>query len=253
MIELATLLALASGGLVGLVLGVIGGGGSILALPLLVYVVGFQGDPHVAIGTSALAVAATAAMGLSQHRASGHVRLDVGLLFAIPGVAGALLGAHLGLATPGRALLAAFAGLMLVAAWRMWTHKDAASVPADASSARMRWPLIVGAGLLVGLLAGYFGIGGGFLVVPALVWAARLDMRRAMATSLVAVAAFGLATATRYGIAGAVDLRVAALFIAGGAIGAVLGARAAPRVPKAALQKAFALALVAVAAAMLLA
>lgn len=254
MLDAATLLSVASGMLVGLTLGILGAGGSILALPLLVYVVGFEGDPHVAIGTTALAVAATALFGLLQHRASGRVRLDVGLAFALPGALGALAGAKLGLDTPGRWLLGMFALLMLVVAWRMWPRgprapADAApDVPAsDAPAPPVQWVLVGVSGAVVGVLAGYFGIGGGFLIVPALAWAAKLDVRAAMATSLVAVAIFGLTTAARYSLAGAISLPVAALFIAGGLGGALVGARAAPRVPRAALQASFAGALVLVA------
>lgn len=245
MAALEGLLSVLSGVVVGVVLGVIGGGGSILALPLLLYVVGFAGDPHVAIGTTALAVAATALSGVAQHARKGHVRLRAGLAFALPGVVGALAGAWLGLGTPARSLLLLFAIMMLVVAWRMWPRAG------EVAPAAKPHPVVLAlAGLGVGFLAGFFGIGGGFLVVPALVWAARLDMRDAVGTSLVVVAAFGLATAARYALAGSIDLGVAALFAAGGLAGSSVGARMSHGMPKDALKKALAVALVVVAAAM---
>jgi len=243
-------LSLASGALVGFVLGLIGGGGSILALPLLVYVVGYHGDPHVAIGTTALAVAASAFANLIQHRRNGNVRLKAGLWFAIPGVAGALLGAALGLLTRGDRLLFLFALLMLVVAWRLWRTEEKPPREHGAHHA-FRRPLVAGAGFVVGTLSGFFGIGGGFLIVPALLWAADLDMREAIGTSLVAVAAFGLTTAARYGFAGKIDLPIAAVFILGGIVGGAAGTLLGKRAPKHTLRLAFAALLVPVAAYML--
>lgn len=242
----ATALSLASGALVGLVLGLIGGGGSILALPLLVYVVGYRGDPHVAIGTTALAVAVSALANVLQHRRAGNVRLEAGLWFALPGVAGALAGAGLGLLTPGDRLLFLFALLMLVVALRLWRSEE--KPPREhAQRHAFRRPLVASAGFGVGILSGYFGIGGGFLIVPALLWAADLDMREAIGTSLLAVAAFGLTTAARYGFAGKIDLLVAGLFILGGLVGAVAGTALGQRAPKRALRLGFAALLVPVA------
>lgn len=251
MMGLATAaLSSASGVLVGLVLGLIGGGGSILALPLLVYVVGYQGDPHAAIGTAALAVAASAFANLVQHRRQGHVRLRAGLWFALPGVAGALLGAALGLLTRADALLFLFAVLMLVVAWRLWTSKDPPPRDPDAPHA-FRRPLVALVGFAVGALSGFFGIGGGFLIVPALLWVADLDMREAIGTSLLAVAAFGLTTAARYGVAGKLDVPLAVVFIMGGVLGGYAGTRLSHRAPRARLRLAFAALLVPVAAYML--
>lgn len=247
------ILSLLSGALVGFILGFIGSGGSILALPLLVYVVGFAGDPHVAIGTTALAVAVSALANMVQHQRKGNVRLRPGILLAIPGILGALLGATLGLSTPSDKLLFLFALLMLFIAARMW--RDGRSAPHIADSGapepRVSAKRVVPAGFGVGALSGYFGIGGGFLIVPALTWSARLDMRRAIGTSLVAVAAFGLTTAARYGLAGKLDLPIAGLFIAGGLVGGVAGTYLSHRAPQARLRQAFAIVLVVVALYML--
>lgn len=252
--DATTLLAILSGGIVGFVLGLIGGGGSILALPLLVYLVGYEGDPHTAIGTTALAVAASALANMLHHRRNGNVRLALGLWFAVPGVAGVLIGARLGLLTPGDRLLFLFALLMLVVAWRLARQTDDDAPPAHHTrlpeGRRFRRRVVVPAGFLVGGLSGYFGIGGGFLIVPALLWAADLDMKQAVGTSLVAVAIFGLSTATRYGFAGKLDLPVAGLFIAGGVASGIAGTALAHRLPRKALRHLFASVLVVVAAYM---
>lgn len=244
-------LSVASGSLVGFVLAVLGSGGSILALPLLVYVVGYGGDPHVAIGTTALAVAASAAFNAWRHRAGGNVRFRTGLLVAVPGAAAALVGAQVGLLTDGDRILALFALVLLLVAWRMWRGTGLADAPPADRFPPGAWKRLVPLGAFVGLLSGFFGIGGGFLVVPALVWAGRLDLRTAVGTSLVAVAAFGLATATRYALADRLDLPVAGLFAAGALVGGLVGTRVAGRLPQERLRHFLAAALVLVAGYML--
>ncbi len=247
-------LAVLSGSVVGFILGLIGSGGSILALPLLVYVVGYEGEPHAAIGTAALAVSASAFASVLQHRAHGTVRFRTGLLFAAPGVLGTLAGAELGLRTPGERLLFLFAAVMLLAAAFMWRGPGAASASPERPRGRewLKAALeLVPVGFAVGTLAGFFGIGGGFLIVPALVWAARFDVKTAIGTSLVAVTAFGLSTALRYGAAGKLDFPVAGLFVLGGVAGGVVGTILSRRTPRETLRRAFAGVLVAVAGYML--
>lgn len=240
-----------SGAAVGFILGIIGGGGSILALPLLLYVVGYAGDPHTAIGTTALAVAAIAIVNVLHHHRAGHVRLKLGLWFALPGVAGALLGARLGLATAGDRLLVLFALLMLMVAWRAWTHREEVPAPPATHRPRFRRRLVVPFGFAVGALSGYFGIGGGFLIVPALGYAGGLAMKDAIGTSLVGVTLFGLATATGYGLAGELDLPIAGLFLLGGSVGGYAGTRVAHGLPRERLRRLFAIALALVAVYML--
>lgn len=248
-LSVAAALSVLSGALVGFILGFIGSGGSILALPLLVYVVGYAGDPHVAIGTTALAVAVSALVNVVQHARLGNVRVREGLMFAAPGVVGALAGAWLGLLTDGERILFLFALVMLVVAYRMWKSP----APGASKTSEVRpppskvMPRILPAGLAVGGLSGFFGIGGGFLIVPALGWAAKMDVRRAIGTSLLAVATFGFATAARYGLAGKLDLPVAGLFIAGGIAGGVLGTTLSARAPQKLLRQVFAGVLVVVA------
>lgn len=234
------ILGLLSGALVGFILGVLGGGGSILALPLLLYVVGHEGDPHAAIGTTALAVAASALANLVHHHRAGHVRLGLGLWFALPGVAGALLGARVGLHTDGGRLVVLFAILMLVVAWRTWRHREPTNTPTASPERTFRRRLVVPLGFGVGALSGFFGIGGGFLIVPALLYAGGVHTKEAVATSLVAVALFGLATATPYGLAGKLDLPIAAVFIVGGVLAGALGVRVANRLPRERLRRLFA-------------
>ena len=217
-----TLLGIFSGALVGFTLGLIGGGGSILAVPLMVYLVGVR-EPHVAIGTSALAVACNAALGLAGHARAGNVRWREGLVFAVAGILGAAGGSSLGKAFDGQALLFLFALLMIAIAALMLKRGDR-SDPARGASSPLRLALF---GLGTGALAGFFGIGGGFLIVPALIAASGLPMLAAVGTSLVAVTAFGLTTAANYALSGLVDWWLAGIFVVGGLIGSTAGTRAA--------------------------
>lgn len=215
------LLAAMSGVLVGFSLGLIGGGGSILAVPLLLYVVGYR-DAHVAIGTTALAVSATAYANLIPHWRRGHVLWRPAVAFALPGMAGAALGAQLGKILPSRQLLFLFALLMLVVAVNMFRPGGAAG--AGVASTGIRWSRLIPVAFGVGLLAGFFGIGGGFLVVPALLFLTGMPILSAVGSSLVAVGSLGLTTAVSYAAAGLVDWRVAAEYIAGGFAGGTFGA-----------------------------
>ncbi len=245
---LAWALAAGSGALVGGSLGLIGGGGSVLAVPLLVYLVGLQ-PPHLAIGTSAVAVAANALIGLLGHARRGNVDWRRGLGFAASGVAGTWAGTALGQRIDGQALLAAFALLMVLVAVLMLRRKETtAATPAAAAP----WKLVA-AGLGTGTLAGFFGIGGGFLIVPGLVLATEMPMLRAIGTSLLSVAAFGATTATSYALAGLVNWPIALTFIAGGALGTVAGGTAARRLSqqRGALTRIFATLVLVVAAYML--
>jgi uncharacterized membrane protein YfcA len=220
-----SVLGLASGMLVGFSLGLVGGGGSILAVPLMVYVVGVS-DAHVAIGTSALAVAANAAMNLSNHARGGSVRWSCALVFAGAGIAGAFAGSIVGKMLDGQKLLALFALLMLVIAALMLKTRSRIGLP----DARMSWantPAVVGLGLATGTLSGFFGIGGGFLIVPALMLATDMSIMNAISSSLVAVTAFALTTAASYAYSGLISWKLAGLFIAGGLTGGLIGTHSA--------------------------
>ena len=218
-------LGLVSGSLVGFSLGLVGGGGSILAVPLMVYVVGVT-DAHLAIGTSAIAVAANAAFNLSNHARGGTVRWSCALPFAAAGIIGAFIGSIFGKMVDGQRLLALFALVMLVIAALMLKSRSKAGLP----DVRISWtnmPAILGLGLATGTMSGFFGIGGGFLIVPALMLATGMAIMNAVSSSLVAVTAFGLTTATSYAWSGLVSWELAGLFIVGGIVGGLIGTRSA--------------------------
>jgi len=219
------LLAILCGSLVGFILGAIGGGGSILAVPLLVYVVGVK-SPHVAIGTSAVAVAVSAFANLIDHARRDHVCWPVAILFAIAGVAGAALGSTLGKHTDGQKLLILFGMLMVVVATSMALKREGGSKPKVSLEAH-NVPRVVGIGFVVGTLSGFFGIGGGFLVVPGLVAATSMALIMAIGSSLVSVTAFGLTTAASYALSGLIDWRLVLLFVGGGIAGGLAGGRLA--------------------------
>jgi uncharacterized protein len=244
-------LGLASGALVGFSLGLVGGGGSILAVPLMVYVVGVP-NAHVAIGTSAIAVAANAAVNLSNHSRGGTVVWSCALTFAAAGIIGAFAGSILGKMMDGQKLLALFALVMLVIAVLMLKTRARVGLP-DVQMSWSNTPAIVGLGLATGTLSGFFGIGGGFLIVPALMLATGMPIMNAVSSSLVAVTAFGLTTAASYAWSGLVSWGLAGLFIAGGLAGGVIGTRSAQRLAarRGALNMVFAAVIIAVALYML--
>jgi uncharacterized protein len=244
-------LGLASGGLVGFSLGLVGGGGSILAVPLMVYVVGVP-DAHLAIGTSAIAVAANAAVNLSNHARGGTVRWSCALPFAAAGIIGAFAGSVFGKMLDGQKLLFLFSILMLVIAALMLKTRARIGL----LDVRMDWsnlPAIVGLGLATGTLSGFFGIGGGFLIVPALMLATGMSIMNAVSSSLVAVTAFGLTTAASYAWSGLISWGLAGLFIAGGIVGGLIGTRSARHLSerRGALNSVFATVIIAVALYML--
>ena len=219
--------ALASGALIGAILSLLGAGGSILAVPLLLFVVGVD-DPHVAIGTGAAAVAANALMALARHAKAGNVRWPCGLVFAGAGVIGAFLGTLLGKAIDGQKLLVVFGAVMiLVGALSLRGGPEGAlaqAVRMTRATAPVLAPRLSLAGLGIGAASGFFGIGGGFLIVPGLMTAAGLPMSLAMGTSLVAVAAFGLTALGSYAASGFVAWPIAGLMTLGGFVGAMAGA-----------------------------
>ncbi|SJM64315.1 Arginine/ornithine antiporter ArcD [Brevundimonas diminuta 3F5N] len=214
-----------AGSLVGFTLGLVGGGGSILAVPLIVYLVGVK-DPHLAIGTSAFAVAANAFANLLNHARHGAVKWKIALLFAAAGVVGAALGSSFGKAVDGQKLLALFAVLMLIVGALMLRGRSAAGDP-DVTLTARNAPKLIGTGAATGMLSGFFGIGGGFLIVPSLMGSTGMPIYYAVGSSLVGVTAFGLTTAFNYALAGWVDWPLAAVFIGGGVLGGLAGARLA--------------------------
>ncbi|MBA4036469.1 MAG: hypothetical protein C0480_17915 [Bradyrhizobium sp.] len=246
-----SVLGLASGMLVGFSLGLVGGGGSILAVPLMVYVVGVP-EPHMAIGTSAIAVAANAAINLSNHARGGTVIWSCALIFAASGIVGAFGGSILGKMVDGQRLLALFALVMIVIALLMLKTRTRIGLP-DVKASMSNMPAIVSLGLATGTMSGFFGIGGGFLIVPALMLATGMPIMNAVSSSLVAVTAFGMTTAASYAWSGLVSWALAGLFVAGGIAGGLAGTRAARHLAerRGALNIVFAVVIIAVALYML--
>lgn len=215
------LIAGLGGALIGLLLSVFGGGGSVLATPLLLYVVGVR-DPHVAIGTSAAAVSVNALVGLTLQARAGAVKWPCALTFAGAGLAGALLGADLAKRLNGATLLLGFSGVMAAIAISMLLPRKTAGDPAVRLTPTMTLKLAP-IGLGTGLAAGFFGIGGGFLIAPGLMAATGMTLANAAASSLASVALFGAATSLSYAAAGLVNGPIFLALIIGGGAGAVAG------------------------------
>lgn len=222
--------AIGSGALVGFSLGLIGGGGSILATPLLLYVVGVA-QPHIAIGTGALAVSATAFINLASYARTGVVRWRYAAVFAVVGTLGAFVGSSVGKLIDGNRLLFLFGLVMLaVGAMMLRSRKDIAAPEKDANLKTCL--LTASIAFITGAASGFFGIGGGFLIVPGLLLATGMPMINAVGSSLLAVGCFGLATAINYAFSGLVDWLVAGQFIAGGIVGGLFGIALASRLSR---------------------
>ena len=213
--------AMLSGAVVGLFLAVFGGGGSVLAAPLLLYFVGVA-DPHVALGTSAAGVALNALTGLTGHARAGRVKWPCASLFAAAGVVGALAGSTLAKQVDGQSLLLFFAMAMVLIALSM-LRKPRTEGDATIRLDRRMTLRLAPVGLGAGFAAGVFGIGGGFLIVPGLMAATGMTLMHAQASSLLSVAVFGASTSANYAVSGLVDWPVVAAMVAGGAVGTALG------------------------------
>jgi uncharacterized membrane protein YfcA len=247
---LADLETFLSGGLVGTILGLIGGGGSVLAVPLLVHGVGVS-PPHVAIGASALAVSVSAPTNLVAHARAGSVKWPFAAVFTFAGGVGAALGSTLAKHIDGHRLLALFGAMMIViGASMLQTPKrpDKPNVRLSSASAGVLAPRRLATGLGVGALSGFFGIGGGFLAAPGLLAATAMSMISTVGTSLDSVAAFGATTGINYALSGLIDLRVAAVSVVGGVLGGFVGVALGGRIArhKSALRVVFAVAVMAV-------
>lgn len=217
-----TLLLAALGGLlIGLLLSVFGGGGSVLATPWLIYVVGVA-DTHIAIGTSAAAVSVNALIGLIAQARAGSVKWPCATIFALAGLIGALGGAWLARSVDGQTLLDWFALAMITIALSMLVPRKSAGNPNVHFTSVMIWKLAP-IGLVAGFAAGFFGIGGGFLIAPGLMASTGMTLANASASSLVSVTLFGGATSASYALTGQVNWTLFGALVSGGAIGALLG------------------------------
>ena len=232
--------------LMGISLGLLGGGGSILAVPILKYVVGFGAKE--AIASSLAVVGLTSLFAAIGHWRSGKVNLRVALIFGAVAMAGTYLGARLAVFFSGAAQLALFAAVMIVAAYYMFrengSNSAANGLDSDFSGKSMSFGLIVVEGLAVGVLTGLVGVGGGFLIVPALVVLGKVPMKEAVGTSLLVVAMKSAAGFAGY--FGQVDVRwgYLTLFTAVAVAGSLGGTYLVRYVPQGVLKRAFAVFLV---------
>lgn len=218
---LQLVLAALSGGLVALLLTVFGGGGSVLAVPLLLYVVGVR-DPHVAIGVSAAGVSLNALTALAGQAKAGRVRWPCAMLFAVFGAAGAWMGSSLAKIIDGHWLLLLFAVAMAAVGLAMMRPARNAGLATVRLNPGMA-PRVAVSAAGVGAAAGFFGIGGGFLIVPGLMSATGMTLALAQASSLVSVAAFGATTAVNYSLSGLVSWPLIAAMTVGGLAGTLAG------------------------------
>jgi uncharacterized membrane protein YfcA len=234
------LLAIPLGIVIGMVVGAVGGGGAILALPALVYLLGEGVGP--ASTASLIVVAVAAAVGAGMLAVRGHVCWRIALTFSLPAAAGSLVGAVGNTAVSARVLIVAFVPLMLVASAATWQraahgHADDTGPCPDVAPAR-----ILVAGGSVGLLTGFFGVGGGFMIVPLLTLWMGFDFLRAVATSLVIITITGIAALVSHLSLGAeLDVPVTVALAGATGAGALMGTLVAERAPQAALGRAFAI------------
>ncbi|WP_213455490.1 sulfite exporter TauE/SafE family protein [Rhizomonospora bruguierae] len=235
MTTLALVLTVAGAVLIGVSLGLLGGGGSILAVPLLVYVAGLPAKE--AIATSLLVVGATSAVGVLPHARAHRVRWRTGLVFGLAGMAGAYAGGRVAAIIPAAFLLTGFAIMMLATAVAMIRARRTAEgrpVPRELPVVR-----VVLDGVVVGLVTGLVGAGGGFLVVPALALLGGLPMPVAVGTSLVVIAMKSFAGLAGYLASVPINRGLAAAVTAAAIAGSLLGGRLAGRVPADLLRKTF--------------
>lgn len=242
------LLASPLGFLIGLSLGALGGGGSILAVPALVYAAGQ--DPKAATTTSLVLVTVTALIGMIPHWRAGRVRFGAGAIFGLAGIGGSLLGSHWNEAVDPDVLLLAFSALMLVAAYAMW--RRLAAPPRSLGAAAQTDHLaptrgfdvattvkVIVAGSFIGLLTGFFGVGGGFVIVPALVLALGFTMPEAVGTSLLVIAVNSIVALTTRLPSGSIEWGTVIPFTVASLIGVFVGSRLASTRDPSFLQKWF--------------
>lgn len=229
--------------LIGLSLGLLGGGGSLITVPVLVYVLGVE--PHQAIGMSLAVVGATSAFAATLHYRRGTLRLPAGLLLSVSGILGAYFGARLTYLLPPAVLLLTLAALMLLIAAMLLRRHD----PQDEVAAQQqpRTVTMVLAGLSIGVLTGLFGVGGGFLIVPALTLLAGLPMKEAIGTSLLVIAINAVAGLLGHIQHGSFDPLLTVAVTAMAMFGMLLGVTWSALVSPARLRTGFALFIIAVA------
>ncbi len=233
---------------IGFSLGLTGGGGSIFAVPLLIYAL--RSEVREAVGISLAAVGATSLFGAAMQSRTGNLDWRTGLVFAAAGMGGAPVGTWAGGKLPDAVTLSLFAILMLAVGARMWANRGVDEAGSSLCSRRMggqlHWSprcfsVLLAAGFLVGFLSGVFGVGGGFIIVPALVLVTGMSMHAAVATSLLVIGLICVSGVTSYVLAGdLLPLRLTILFAGGGLVGMIGGNDLRTRLPGPALKRVFA-------------
>jgi uncharacterized protein len=232
-------LAIPMGILIGLIVGAVGGGGGVLGLPVLVYILGEPVGP--ASTASLIVVAVAAGVGAGALALRGHVCWRIALAFTLPAAAGSLLGTLGNHAVSAKALVLAFVPVMLAASTATWQRAARTGSNETGTCPEPRRGRITIGGLGVGALTGFFGVGGGFMIVPVLTLWLGLTFRRAVATSLVILTLTGLAAlASHLAVGAVINVPVTAALSVSTAVGALAGSILAQRVPQAALGRAFA-------------
>lgn len=231
--EITTIIVVTLAVLVGLSLGLLGGGGSILVVPLLTYVGGL--DPREAIATSLFVVGATSLVSMIGHARRGNVQWRTGLIFGAAGMVGAFLGGLAGGRIPGTILMVAFALMMIATAGAMIKGRKNRD---GQTHEHPLWRILLD-GLVVGAATGLVGAGGGFLVVPALVLLAGLPMTAAVGTSLLVIAMKSFAGLAGYLTSVSLDWPLVAAVTAAAVVGSFIGLRLSSVVPEKALRKGF--------------
>jgi len=220
--------------LIGISLGLLGGGGSILTVPILTMAAGME--TKAAIASSLFVVAVTSAAGVVSHARAGRVRWRIGVLFGVAGMAGAFGGGRLAAYIPSNVLMILFGLMMAATAIAMLRRPRTVAAPAGHEMSTTK---IIGEGVVVGVVTGLVGAGGGFLVVPALVLLGGLSMELAVGTSLVVISMKSFA-----GLAGhlghvSIDWPIVLAVTATAVAGSVLGGKLAGRIPPAMLRRGF--------------
>ena len=223
------------GFVIGLSLGLLGGGGSILTVPMLVYIVGQT--PQATVMASLAIVGANSALGALFHRTQGTLNWKVAILFGGAGMVAAYLSAGLSKLLPAVWLLILFAVLMILVGGLMLVRRTSSAEDRSAAA----WPMVLLVGACVGVLTGFLGVGGGFLIVPALAMLVGLPMRTAVGTSLVVIAMNSLAGLMGHLAGASLDWGLIIIFVSSGLAGTFAGARLAHRLPADRLRMAFAI------------
>lgn len=223
--------------LVGISLGLLGGGGSILAVPILTYVVGM--DPREAIAASLFIVGVTSVVGLSSHARARRVRWKTGLIFGLAAMGGAFLGGIIGGFVPGTILMVLFAAMMIATATAM--IRGSGKSREGNAEGRTTLPLVrvITDGLVVGIATGLVGAGGGFLIVPALNLLGGLPMAVAVGTSLLVMSMKSFAGLAGYLFSVQLQWPIVLAFTAIAVIGSFIGSALAGKIPGTALRKGF--------------